>query len=145
MSIHVEVITPESVAFKKEVDFIAAPAIDGQVGILPGHAPLLTPLGLGELRLVTDGQTHSLAITGGFLEVKPGSEVAIFAETAEMAEEIDIEKEKIKAEEAKSKLQDSRDLTAEEFAEVERSLAHSIMRMKVGQIRKLRRPGAGAS
>ena len=86
MPITVEVITPEKVAYRDEVDEIIAPASDGSVGILPHHAPLLTTLGVGELQLRKGGDTAVLAVAGGFMEVRPGSQVAIFAETAEMAQ-----------------------------------------------------------
>lgn len=140
MSISVEVITPEKLAFRDQVDFIAAPAVDGEIGILTGHTPLLTQLGLGELRFQKDRETQYYAVSGGFLEVQSGSRVSIFAETAEMAGEIDVERAKLAAERAQGKLVASQDLTAQELAELESALGRALVRLKVGKSRWRKQP-----
>jgi F-type H+-transporting ATPase subunit epsilon len=132
--IHVELITPERVAFNEDVDFIAAPTPLGEVGILSHHAPLLTKLSYGVLRLKKGTEIHFVAVTGGFLEVKQGSEVSIFAETAEFADQIDVERAKLAAERAKAKLSEPQaDLTAEELSQVEAALSRAILRIKIGE------------
>ena len=68
----------------------SCPGIEGELGILPHHAPLLTTLGFGELRIRTGGQEESFAIAGGFLQVRP-DKVVVMAETADLASEIDLE------------------------------------------------------
>jgi F-type H+-transporting ATPase subunit epsilon len=108
--IHVDLITPEKLAFSDTVEFIAAPTTLGEIGVLPHHAPLLTQLAPGELRFRKDGVTRFVAISGGFLEVQKGSRVSIFAETAEFADEIDVERARLAAERAKTQLA-SADLT----------------------------------
>jgi len=133
MPIQVEIVTPERLLWKDEADFVAAPAWDGEIGILPHHAPLLTRLGVGVLRLTIGSETKQVAISGGFLEVQQGSQVAIFAETAESAEEIDIERARQAAERAKEKLA-SADLTGRELAEVESALTRALLRIKLGQV-----------
>ena len=65
----VSVISPEKVLFEGSVDSIVAPAFDGEVGILPRHAPMMTLLGKGELRLGRDGSAGRFVIAGGFLQV----------------------------------------------------------------------------
>jgi F-type H+-transporting ATPase subunit epsilon len=140
MLIHVDVITPEKLAFSEEVDFVAAPAIDGEIGILPGHIPLLTRLGAGEVRLKKNDTVHYIAITGGFLEVQHGSHVSIFAETAEIADEIDEERARLAAERAKTKLVTSKDLTPEELAQVEASLSRALLRLKMVDVRRRKAP-----
>ena len=141
MPITVEVITPEKVAYRDEVDEIIAPASDGSIGILPHHAPLLTTLGVGELQLRKGGDTSVLAVAGGFMEVRPGSQVAIFAETAEMAQEIDVERARLAAERAKAKLAAAQDLGPAELAQLEASLGRAIARIKIGErIRRAPRP-----
>lgn len=135
--IHVELITPERLTLSEDVDFIAAPAAMGEVGILSHHAPLLAQLGHGVLRLVSGGATRYFAVSGGFLEVQKGSRVSIFAETAELAEEIDIERARLAAERAKEKIEEA-DLTGKELAEVEASLTRALLRLKVADIRRQR-------
>ena len=67
--IKISVISPERVLFEGEVDSLVAPAFDGEVGILSGHAPMMTLLGRGELRLVGGTGARSFAVSGGFLQV----------------------------------------------------------------------------
>jgi F-type H+-transporting ATPase subunit epsilon len=141
MPITIEVITPEKVAIRGEVDEIIAPASDGSLGILPHHAPLLTILGVGELRMRRGSETSILAVTGGFLEVRPGSQVAIFAETAEMEQEIDVERARLAAERAKTKLASPQDLDPAELAQLEAALGRAIARIKIGErVRRTPRP-----
>ena len=135
MPLKVDVITPEKNALSKEVDSLVAPASDGEVGILPGHAPFLTKLGFGELRLRKGNSVEYFAVAGGFLEVKPGNQVSIFAEDADQADEIDVEREKLEAEKAEAQLKEAKTLTAEEYAKVEANLAKTIVKIKVGNLR----------
>ncbi|MFN0116792.1 MAG: F0F1 ATP synthase subunit epsilon [Elusimicrobiota bacterium] len=142
MTIHVELITPEKLALQEEVDFLVAPAENGEVGILANHAPLLTKLTTGELRLKKGDKVRYVAISGGFMEVKAGSKVSVFAETAEFAEDIDVERAKMAAEKAKQTLsKPSSDLTAAELAQVELALNRALLRMKIGQNRWRKLPG----
>lgn len=141
--IHVELVTPEKQVFSDDVDFIAAPTPKGEIGILPHHAPLLTQLAFGEIRLKKGDTVRHLAVSGGFLEVQHGSKVSVFAETAEFAEDIDVERAKLAVERAKSKLTGpSADLTGAELAQVEASLNRAILRMKIGQSRWRKQPPA---
>lgn len=142
MPIKVDVITPEKLVFSDRVDFIAAPAVDGEIGILPHHTPLLTRLGVGELRFKKGGAvSNRMAIAGGFLEVSEDNSVNIFAETAELSSEIDLERARLAAQVAKEKLTSSKDLTAEELAQVEASLTRALTRLKVGNMKRSLRFG----
>lgn len=67
--LNVSVISPEAVLYEGATDSVVAPAFDGEVGILTGHAPLMTLLGKGELRLGTGGATRKFTVEGGFLQV----------------------------------------------------------------------------
>jgi len=69
MPLKVSVISPERMLFEGDVDSVVAPAYDGQVGILPGHAPMMTLLGRGTLRLGPDGSAGRFQVEGGFLQV----------------------------------------------------------------------------
>jgi F-type H+-transporting ATPase subunit epsilon len=96
MPIQLDIVTPERLAFSEEVDAVNVPGIEGELGILPHHAPLVTTLGVGELRIRKGSTEESFAIFGGFLQVLP-DKVVVLAETADMASEIDL----AKAEEAR--------------------------------------------
>ena len=136
-SIKLDVVTAEGVVFSEDVDVIVAPGIDGQLGILPHHAPLMTMLAPGELQIKKDGEEFSLAVSGGFLEVRP-DRVIVLADTAERAEEIDA----ARAEEAKRRAQEqlSQPLAAGDAARIEASLRRSMVRLKVAEKRRKRRP-----
>jgi F-type H+-transporting ATPase subunit epsilon len=96
-----EIVTAEREVYSEDVSVIVAPGIDGELSILPQHAPLLTQLSPGEMRVTKDGQESFIAVSGGFLEVL-GNKVTILADTAEHAEEIDLER----AEEAVKRAQE---------------------------------------
>ena len=90
-TIRLEIITAEREVLSDDVNVVVAPGIDGELGILPHHAPLLTVLDPGELRIVKDGEETFITVTGGFLEVL-GDRVIILADAAERPEEIDVER-----------------------------------------------------
>ena len=81
----------ERLAYSDTVDSVNLPGIEGELGVLPHHAPLVSMLGVGELRIRKGGAEESFAIVGGFLQVRP-DRVVVMAETADMASEIDLEK-----------------------------------------------------
>ncbi len=90
-SIELEVATPERELVRERVSDVQAPAQDGYLGILPGHAPLVSMLGAGALSYSVGSRRHYLAVQGGFLEVLP-EQVRVLANLAERAEDIDLEK-----------------------------------------------------
>ena len=88
-TIQFEVVTPERMVVKDTADNVQIPGKDGYLGILPGHAPLITELAVGEISYRHAGQTMRLSVAWGFAEVLP-DKVTILAETAERADEIDV-------------------------------------------------------
>ena len=78
----VTVISPERSVFDGEADSVVAPAFDGEVGILPRHAPFMTLLGAGTLKITSGGESHSVTVDGGFLQVV-NNQVRVVAEHAE--------------------------------------------------------------
>jgi F-type H+-transporting ATPase subunit epsilon len=89
-SYHLDLVTPERTVFSGDVTSLTAPSTEGLFGVLPGHAALLTSLAVGLLSFVqADGQPRQAAVSGGFAEVEKGR-VVILAETAELADEIDV-------------------------------------------------------
>jgi F-type H+-transporting ATPase subunit epsilon len=91
MPIQLEIVTPERLAYSDMVDAVQLPGSEGELGVLPHHAPLVSLLGIGELRIRKGGAEESFAIVGGFLQVLP-DKVVVLAETADMASEIDLER-----------------------------------------------------
>src|SRR3989337_862920 len=91
MTILLEIVTPERLAYSDEVDSVVLPGSQGELGVLPHHAPLVSTLGVGELRIRKGGNEEAFAIAGGFLQVLP-DKVVVMAETADMASEIDVER-----------------------------------------------------
>ena len=91
MPLQLEIVTPERLAYSDTVDSVVLPGAEGEMGILPHHAPLLATLGVGELRIRKGGEEEFFAIAGGFVQVRP-DKVVVMAETADMASEIDVEK-----------------------------------------------------
>lgn len=107
--IHLEIVTPDRQVARDKVIAISVPGKEGYMGILPGHAPLLSLLKVGELSYTQGNVTHYLAVNWGFVEVL-GDRVIVLAETAERAEEIDIDRArqaKQRAEERLGKVSDS--------------------------------------
>lgn len=118
------IVTPERPAWEGEVDSLVVPAHGGRLGILPGHAPLLVELKAGTVVIRSGEDTRLLAVSGGFVEVYKGR-VSVFAETAELAEEIDAERARQAAARARSALKASPGdrMDAQAIAALERALA----------------------
>ncbi|KUK12097.1 MAG: ATP synthase epsilon chain [Moorella sp. 60_41] len=100
-----EVVTPERVLLRTEATSLIAPGLEGYLGILPGHAPLVTLLGPGVVTYREGGQEKKLAVSGGLLEVA-GDRVIILADAAERSEEIDVERARRAKERAERRLKE---------------------------------------
>jgi len=88
MPFQLEIVSPERRAFTGSVDLVVVPAIDGELGILPNHARLISALGTGELRIKSAQGEQALLISGGFVEVR-ADKVVVMADLAEHSDEID--------------------------------------------------------
>ena len=134
-----DIVTAEGVVFSEDVDLVVAPGVEGQLGILPHHTPLMTMLQPGELRArKIDGEEFYLVICGGFLEVRP-DRVIVLADAAERVEEIDV----ARAEEAKCRAQErlSQRGPDVDLARAEAGLRRALARLEVVQ-RRRRKPGS---
>ncbi len=140
MTIQVEIVTPRRELFSGPVQMITLPGVEGQMGVMGQHAPLLTTLNIGEIILHRPGEEPDyIAVTGGVVEVRP-DKVIVLARSAERAEEIDI----ARAEAALRRAEESRhNQPAEERRPVELALRRSQVRLKVAQRHRPRRPGMG--
>ena len=131
-----EIITAERQVYSDEVDAVVAPGIEGQLGILPHHAPLMTVLQPGELLIRKGGEEAYLAVTGGFMEVL-GNKVTILADAAERSDEIDEQRAQEAIEQAQERIRNRG--SDEQLEEALRSLRRAQVR--VGIARRRRRPG----
>ena len=134
MPLLLEIVTPERLAYSDTVDSVQLPGSEGELGVLPHHAPLVSMLGVGELRIRKGGAEESFAIVGGFLQVRP-DRVVVMAETADMASEIDLEKAQEARREAEraleSSYQEGADLSAARAA-----LQQALLRIRVAERRR---------
>jgi F-type H+-transporting ATPase subunit epsilon len=127
--IALEIVTPERPVLSREVDDVTLPSVEGYMGVLPGHAPLLATLGVGELSYLEAGKRHYLAVSGGFVEVLRDS-VSILARTSELADEIDLERAETARERAEQALK-SQDRSEQQFRAAEVHLKRAISRIQV--------------
>src|SRR5262245_7529647 len=129
-SIHLEVVTPEKRLVSEVVDEVVLPGSEGSLGVRPGHTPLLTTLGIGELGYRRGSETRLLAITWGFAEVLP-DRVSVLAEIAERAEAIDLGRAEQARDRAMKRLRERAKDTDFERAQV--ALEKALIRIQVSQ------------
>ena len=130
-----EVATPERSVLSTEVDEVSAPGAQGYFGVLPGHTPLITTLGQGELSYRIGNQWEYLAITWGYAEVLP-NKVAILTETAEMATEIDLERVERAKRRAEERLRQWSTTVADiDFERATAALERALIRLQVAHKR----------
>lgn len=136
-SLKLDIVTAERVVYSEDVDAVIAPGVEGQLGILPHHAPLMTILQAGELLVRRGGEEDTLAISGGFLEVRP-DRVIVLADSAERAEEIDMSRAEAAKKRAEERLSDRR-VPGLDDARAETALRRAMTRLTVAEKIKRRR------
>jgi F-type H+-transporting ATPase subunit epsilon len=134
MPLLLEIVTPERLAYSDTVDAVNLPGIEGELGVLPHHAPLVSMLGVGELRIRKGGAEESFAIVGGFLQVRP-DKVVVMAETADMASEIDLEKAQQARREAEQALEGAARADAVDLSAARAALQQALLRIRVAERR----------
>ena len=136
--LQVELVTAEERVVSGEADFVKAPGLGGELGVLPRHIPLMTPLRTGEVLIRNDGKEEYLFVAGGFLQVLP-DKVVILADAAERAEDID----ESRAEEARRRAQQALEQRGGDVdaAEAAAALERALFRIRVAELRKRRRTG----
>ena len=133
MPLQLEIVTPERLAYSDTVDSVVLPGAEGEMGILPHHAPLLATLGVGELRIRKGSEEEEFAIVGGFVQVRP-DKVVVMAETADMASEIDVEKAEAARREAEKALE-SGYVEGADLSAARASLQQALLRLRVAERR----------
>lgn len=135
-----DIVTAERNVYSDEVDMVTAPGIEGELGILPRHAPLMTALRPGELRIRKGDDIEYFAIGGGFMEVRP-DRVIVLADSAERADEIDIERAEAARRRAEQMLKEG--APESDIAAIRAALRRSQVRLKVARRRRRRPREAG--
>jgi len=136
--IRLDIVSPERAVYSDDVDAIITPGVEGQLGILPHHAPLIPMLQSGELRVRKDNNEIYIAIYGGFLEVRP-DRVIVLADAAERAEEIDV----AQVQEAKRRAEQAlahRKVSEVDRTQAEAALRRSLLELKVSERKRKRKP-----
>jgi F-type H+-transporting ATPase subunit epsilon len=123
-----EIVTPEKLVVRDVAEEMQIPAKNGYIGVLPGHAPLITELAVGEITYRNNGYTHHIALAWGFAEVLP-EKVTILAENAERADEIDVKRAQEAKERAEQRLRSSN--TEVDFERAQNALQRAETRLQV--------------
>lgn len=133
MPLQLEIVTPEREAYSDTVDAVYCPGTEGEFGVLPHHAPLLSMLGVGELRIQKGGDVEFFAIAGGFVQVRP-DKVVVMAELADLASEIDMEAAEEARMEAERAIAAGFDEPAD-LAKARAAMERALLRIRVAERR----------
>lgn len=125
----VSVVTPDGPVYEADVDSIIAKATSGELGILPDHIPLVAPLEISAVRMLKDGKEELVAVSGGFLEVRP-EQVTILAQSAERSSDIDVERALKAKERAEQRMQQQHQEHID-FKRAELALQRAVNRLAV--------------
>lgn len=125
-----EIVTPERKVYEQEVNMIIVRGVEGELGILPNHIPLVTPLKIAPLEAKKSGGTDTIAVSGGFMEVRK-NKVVILAESAELPEEIDVDRAKAAKDRAQKRLQARQDDI--DYRRAEMAMQRAMTRLSVAE------------
>ena len=130
-TLNVSIVTPDGPVLEDTFEMVSLKAESGELGILPGHIPLVAPLSIGAVRLKNKGnEDRKLAVSGGFLEVRP-EKVTILAQSAEKPEDIDVERARRARERAEQRLQQAKQDDID-YRRAENALRRAMNRLDVG-------------
>jgi F-type H+-transporting ATPase subunit epsilon len=135
MPLKVDIVTAEKVIYSEEADIVIAPGTEGQLGILPHHLPLMTTLEPGELTMRKAGAEYSLAISGGFMEVRP-DRVIVLADAAERADDIDLARAEAAKQRARERI--THPEAGVDLSQAEAALRRALARIRVAEKRRRR-------
>ncbi len=130
-TIQVSVVTPDGKVYDGDVEMVSVRTIEGELGILPRHIPLVAPLAIGAARLKKGNDVEKIAVSGGFIEVRP-DKVTILAEAAELASQIDVERAMRAKERAEKRLQQANKENID-IVRAELALKRAINRINVAK------------
>jgi F-type H+-transporting ATPase subunit epsilon len=126
-----EIVTPERKKFSGEVEMVVVTGVEGEMGILARHIPLVTALKIAPVRIKTGKEEHKFAVNGGFVEIRK-DKVVILAESAELPDEIDLDRAQAARDRAEQRLRDTKRENYD-YARAELALKRAINRLNVVQ------------
>lgn len=138
MPIRCEIVTQERLVYEDDVDYVSLPGVEGRMGILPNHTALLTVLDFGEVMVRRAGQEEFFAVGGGFAEIQP-NKVIVLADSAERADEINLERAEDARERAVKAMSEGVPDDPARYEQIEAALRRAQIRINVGQRRSARR------
>ncbi|MDX1688658.1 MAG: F0F1 ATP synthase subunit epsilon [Candidatus Promineifilaceae bacterium] len=134
MPMQCEIVTQERTVYSNEVDAVNLPGKGGRMGVLPNHMVMLAALDFGEVIVRSDGEEEFFAVGGGFAEILP-DRITILADSAEHAEEIDVQRAQRAREQAEQAMSEGVPEDAERYAQIEASLKRAQLRIQVSRRR----------
>ncbi|MBE0446497.1 MAG: ATP synthase F1 subunit epsilon [Actinobacteria bacterium] len=126
-----EVVSPERIVYSGEADMVVAHGIEGELGIMPQHIPIVTPLEIGELRVKNDDGQVYIAACGGYLEFRD-DKLTVLADAAEVSSQIDVARAEAKRLEREKEVAEAK-ASGEKLLEAEISLRKALLRLRVAQ------------
>ncbi|MBG0777594.1 MAG: F0F1 ATP synthase subunit epsilon [Desulfovibrionaceae bacterium] len=128
-----EIVTPDKLVLSETVDYVGAPGYEGEFGVLPNHIPFLAALQIGNLYYKAGGRTNYVFVSGGFADIS-NNKVTILAESAEKAEEIDVERARKAKERAEQRMAQQKEKL--DYARAQAALQRAMSRLKAAQHEK---------
>jgi F-type H+-transporting ATPase subunit epsilon len=135
MSLTLEIVTPEARVYSDTIDSVVIPTVEGEIGVLPGHIPLLTQVGYGELRVTKGGATQLLAVGGGFAQIS-ADKISILAESAINEEKIDEHAVEAAMKRAEEALKGKDSLDPAEVERLESFVRSSVVQLDIKRRRR---------
>jgi F-type H+-transporting ATPase subunit epsilon len=126
----VEIVTPERKVYEETANMVSVTGVEGELGILPNHIPLVTPLRIAPVTIKRNGQVDVIAVNGGFIEVRK-DKVVILAESAEMARDINVERAEAAKQRAQQRLAAKQDEV--DFRRAELALQRAMNRLNISK------------
>lgn len=135
MPLTLEIVTPEAKVYSDTIDSVVIPTVQGEIGILPGHIPLLTQIAHGELRVAKGAETQFLAISGGFAEID-GDVVRVLAESAITEEKIDENAVEAAMKRAEQEIKDAKHLDPQQLEHLQGLIRYAGVQLAVKRRRR---------
>ena len=135
MPLTLEIVTPEAKVYSDTVDSVVIPTVQGEIGVLPGHIPLLTQIELGELRVLKGSEVHWLAISGGFAQID-GDRVRILAEHAITEEKIDETAVETAMKRAEHEIREAKDMDPNQYEHLQSLIRYTGTQLAVKRRRR---------
>lgn len=128
-----KIVTPEKTVYENEIFQVSIPTMDGEITVLPHHIPLVSVLKAGELKIKDKVGEHSIAVSGGFLEVRGNNEIIILADHAERAQEIDIKKAEEARARAEELMKEAKNRQDVDYAKIQAVIDREMNKIKVAK------------